>query len=251
MDIEHNQQRNISDSETGPQQRAARASVLRRTVRLTALVGAVVGLGVALTACQGGSAPGVASAGGTKSTGSANGSSNGSANGQSSGGKGVTSGSPGSQSGIALAGGNPTQQLAFSQCMRAHGVTDFPDPGSNGAISINGGSGSDLNPNNPTFQRAQKACQSKLPQPSAAQQAQALKSALAMARCMREHGISDFPDPQSGPGGRISLSLKGSSNSDLNPNDPAFQKAQKACMPNAPRLNGGPGGGPSVRSVAA
>ena len=28
------------------------------------------------------------------------------------------------------------QALRFSQCMRAHGVTDFPDPGSNGVITI-------------------------------------------------------------------------------------------------------------------
>jgi hypothetical protein len=68
-------------------------------------------------------------------------------------------------------GGQPTaaqiaqqqkQMLAFSACMRAHGVKDFPDP-SNGGIRLSGGPGSDLNPNNPTFQKAQHACQGKLP----------------------------------------------------------------------------------------
>jgi hypothetical protein len=68
-------------------------------------------------------------------------------------------------------GGQPTpaqlaqhqqQMLAFSACMRAHGLKDFPDP-SNGGLQIHSHPGSDLNPNNPTFQKAQQACQGHLP----------------------------------------------------------------------------------------
>ncbi len=68
-------------------------------------------------------------------------------------------------------GGQPTpaqiaqqQQklLAFSACMREHGVKDFPDP-SNGGLQIRVGPGSDLDPNNPTFQKAQHACKGNLP----------------------------------------------------------------------------------------
>ena len=66
----------------------------------------------------------------------------------------------------ALRGGQPLQKPdpakieKYSQCMRAHGVPDFPDP------SVNGGSirvqiGSDLNPNDPTFQNASKLCAKK------------------------------------------------------------------------------------------
>jgi hypothetical protein len=50
--------------------------------------------------------------------------------------------------------------LKFSQCMRAHGLKDFPDPqtaGNGQGITIN--LGGDLDPNSPTFQAAQKACQ--------------------------------------------------------------------------------------------
>jgi hypothetical protein len=60
------------------------------------------------------------------------------------------------------------QLLQYSECMRSHGITDFPDPqSSNGrvGISIKAGPGSDLNPNNPQFQAAQKACQKFLPGP--------------------------------------------------------------------------------------
>ncbi len=53
------------------------------------------------------------------------------------------------------------QALAFSACMRKHGVKDFPDPQfSAGRVSIRmrAGAGSDLNPQSPAFQAAQRAC---------------------------------------------------------------------------------------------
>jgi hypothetical protein len=58
------------------------------------------------------------------------------------------------------------QALKFSECMRAHGISDFPDPqvssGAGGVsigIRINGNGSSNLNPRDPQFQAAQKACQ--------------------------------------------------------------------------------------------
>jgi hypothetical protein len=52
--------------------------------------------------------------------------------------------------------------LAYSECMRAHGIKDFPDP-TNGGLRITGRQGSDLTPNNPHFQAAEKACQASSP----------------------------------------------------------------------------------------
>jgi hypothetical protein len=129
-------------------------------------------------------------------------------------------------------------QLSYSECMRSHGVSDFPDPDSQGRIQITSGPGSDLNPDNPVYQNAQKACQSKQPKPTPAQQAQAQAYALRVAQCMRAHGIKDYPDPSAGSGGKISIRLNNSPGSDLNPNNPLFQRAQKKCMPNAPKLPG-------------
>jgi hypothetical protein len=57
--------------------------------------------------------------------------------------------------------GQVEQQRKFSQCMRDHGVTNFPDPDENGGIAINGGAG--MNPNDPTFQAAQSACEKYRP----------------------------------------------------------------------------------------
>jgi hypothetical protein len=66
----------------------------------------------------------------------------------------------------ALRGGKPLEKPdpakleKFAQCMRAHGIADFPDPNGNG-LSIQTHPGSDLNPNNPTFQNASKLCAKK------------------------------------------------------------------------------------------
>jgi hypothetical protein len=51
--------------------------------------------------------------------------------------------------------------LAFSSCMRAHGITDFPDP-SGGSLPRIQPSG-DLDPNSPHFRSAYTACKSRLP----------------------------------------------------------------------------------------
>jgi hypothetical protein len=66
----------------------------------------------------------------------------------------------------ALRGGKPPQKPdpakleKYSQCMRAHGIPDFPDPSGSG-LSIQVHPGSDLNPNNSTFQSASKLCSKK------------------------------------------------------------------------------------------
>jgi hypothetical protein len=48
--------------------------------------------------------------------------------------------------------------------MRAHGLKNFPDPTfSQGRASLRIGRGGQLDPQSPTFQAAQKACQKNLP----------------------------------------------------------------------------------------
>lgn len=90
--------------------------------------------------------------------------------------------------------------LAFSQCMRSHGVTSYPDPNANGQVKIASNSG--INFYSPSFQAAQSACQKlQRGRPSASGQpsAEILGKFLAFSRCMRGHGISDFPDPTASP----------------------------------------------------
>jgi hypothetical protein len=146
-------------------------------------------------------------------------------------------GSGGGQSQFSIAGGSGSQMLAYAQCMRSHGVANFPDPNGQGVIS-----GSGINPGSASFQAANKDCRHFMPnggQPSPAQQAQAMAQALKFSECMRAHGISDFPDPQSGPGGGIAIRIRAGQGSDLNPQNPQFQAAQTACQ----SIMGGPKGG--------
>jgi hypothetical protein len=76
--------------------------------------------------------------------------------------------------------------------MRAHGVTNYPDPGSNGTIT---GTGIDFG--SAAFRAARARCASLSPMPPIRTHAtaQAVRQALASAACMRDHGFPDFPDP--------------------------------------------------------
>src|SRR5581483_2134500 len=94
--------------------------------------------------------------------------------------------------------------LAFARCMRSHGVPNFPDP-TGGELRLqiqktpNSTSVNGVEVNGPAFQSATQACHSYLPNgghPSAAQTAKVKAQALAMSRCMRSRGVSNFPDPQ-------------------------------------------------------
>lgn len=121
--------------------------------------------------------------------------------------------------------GNPADMLKFAQCMRSHGVGDFPDPSSNGSISV---SATDIQ--SALFQPADNTCRKLLPNggiPTAAQRAQGLAQLLKVSICMRAHGISDFPDPTANG---IQIPVRKGMPSDLDPNNPRFQAAEKACQ---------------------
>jgi hypothetical protein len=139
-------------------------------------------------------------------------------------------GSSGSSTTNAGASSKYQRGLAFASCMRSHGVPNFPDPTSNGAagmrvqVSPGGTKVNGVTVNGPAFQSAMQSCKSYLPNggsPSGAVSAQRRQQALKFAQCMRTHGVPNFPDPQFHGGGVL---IQG-----INPNDPAFQKAQQAC----------------------
>jgi hypothetical protein len=135
----------------------------------------------------------------------------------------------GAQSVMVMSGGNGAAMAKFAQCMRSHGVVDFPEPSSNGTILISG-----TVSQSPQYPAADNTCRNLLPNggiPTAAQQAQGLAQLLKFSVCMRAHGISDYPDPTSS-GIRI-LITKGMP-TDLDPNNPRLQSAEKACQHLAP-----------------
>ena len=131
------------------------------------------------------------------------------------------------------------QMLKFAECMRANGVTDFPDPSTSaGGTEIHFSAGDGIDPKDPTFQKAEQACSKFIGgslgtrgKPDKAMQARMLK----FAQCMRAHGVTNFPDPSTDGGIRI----EAGPGSGLDPNDPTFQQAQQACAALNPKGGGG------------
>jgi hypothetical protein len=105
----------------------------------------------------------------------------------------------------------------YADCMRTHGVTSFPDP----HVHVNGNQVSviqQLPPSaaaSPRFKSAEHACGGIIPGPNNVQSAEAghKQAFLAFARCMRAHGVSDFPDPTAQ--GQITREMLSASGVDL------------------------------------
>lgn len=120
--------------------------------------------------------------------------------------------------------------LAYVDCMRSHGVSNFPDPTSDGQIDVKfayGGkdgapASSGIDRMSPRYISADQTCRHLLPGglPTAAQNQQALGKELKFAQCMRSRGVSNFPDPTNAGVVR---------DIGVDQNSPQFQSAQKAC----------------------
>jgi hypothetical protein len=203
------------------------------TTRPVAVVAALAGLSLLVAACAGGAAHnGVASLGQSTTTTTAQsgapaaGSPGGEGQSPSVGGGG---GSPSSGGQFFMrTGGSYSQDLELAEYVGLHGLPNFPDPGSNGTFQLNG---SEYAANSPQFQNAQKECRKFVPNggapPPPAQQAKMLSQLLQFSECVRSHGITQFPDPQSING---NVRLVFTPNMGIDPNSPQFQAAQKACQ---------------------
>ena len=111
--------------------------------------------------------------------------------------------------------------VAYSDCMRSHGVSKFPDPGSNGAVPK--GSAQQFGVSDSQFQAAQSDCQHLLPSGGSFQQQaqqcfsagdcpaalvqQILTAQRKFAVCMRSHGVPNWPDPSVDSEGRPIFNL--------------------------------------------
>jgi hypothetical protein len=128
--------------------------------------------------------------------------------------------------------------LAFAECMRTHGVPNFPDPSTaGGGIQISSSSG--IKPFSPAFQSAQASCRKLLPGGGPPREASARDKArmLQTSQCMRQHGISGFPDPTTSPPtnpaayrailgrGGVFVAIPKT----IDPQSPAFRQAATVC----------------------
>ena len=127
--------------------------------------------------------------------------------------------------------------VAFSRCIRSHGVPNFADPKVSGQ-TVRMGSPSTVQ--SPAFQSAAHSCQRLLPKGAPgpeASSAQAQARMLNVSVCMRKHGISGFPDPSTSPpsssagnsgiiaSGGYYLAIPNS----IDTNSPEFERAAAAC----------------------
>ncbi len=102
----------------------------------------------------------------------------------------------GSSSGNTAA--NHEKAVKFAECMRANGVSEFPDPDASGTLTLDGiVNGSSLNPTTPAWNRAIRACKDLEPPGFMGRKRspQEQEAALKFAQCMRANGVPDFPDP--------------------------------------------------------
>ncbi|WP_018681934.1 hypothetical protein [Actinokineospora enzanensis] len=104
---------------------------------------------------------------------------------------------------------------AYVQCMRDHGI-DIEADIEDGRIQVRI-QGADK----ATIDAAEQACGGGLPKDEPGPGA--LEKAWELVRCMREHGIAAFPDPQPDGGIRID------SDQGIDPMSPEFLAAQQAC----------------------
>ena len=124
------------------------------------------------------------------------------------------------------------EAVAYSQCIRSHGVANFPDP----VQTPSGGYGYrtvGIDPNSASFQGALQACKA-LPSPwnSTGQQLSPAQQQawLNWAQCIRAHGLPDFPDP----------TFSGSEvhDSGVGQSSPQLQQAMDACKSQRPSVGG-------------
>src|SRR4051812_6883678 len=84
--------------------------------------------------------------------------------------------------------------VKFSECVRAHGVSDFPDPNAKNEFEY----GVSVTPD--VWTKAVNACKSLQPPGSLSSKRtpKQQSAGLKFADCIRRNGVKDFPDPVNG-----------------------------------------------------
>jgi hypothetical protein len=84
--------------------------------------------------------------------------------------------------------------VKFAECIRSHGVGDFPDPNAKNDFEY----GVSVTP--AVWQRATTACKDLQPPGtlSSKRTPKQQSASLEFAQCIRDHGVKDFPDPVNG-----------------------------------------------------
>jgi hypothetical protein len=147
--------------------------------------------------------------------------------------------------------------VGYSACMRSHGVLRFPDPDSSGHLPKADPHQLGISPSQ--LQAAQRACQHVLPNTGASFQQQTQQCFLAdecppalvqriltaqrrYARCIRSHGVPNWPDPTIDSQGRPYFDVSKAGVSSQYTHSAAFESQDRECE----RLVSGSSGGVPV-----
>ena len=142
--------------------------------------------------------------------------------------------SPPAGSGASPAQGRVQQLDVFAKCMRSHGEQDFyfssaKNSGASPAgeeLSIMGYFVPGVNPQQPPFPAAMKACKHLLPGGLGRRMTrQQIDQLVKFAACMRAHGYPGYPDPEMQNGQLIEQPLPAS----IDTSSPQFEAAQQTC----------------------
>jgi hypothetical protein len=127
------------------------------------------------------------------------------------------------------AGSTAAKAVAYTQCMRSHGVPEYPDPDSSGQLQKIG-SGQQVGVSDAQLTTASNACQSLWPYQALtqAQQQQELTEDLKFAQCMRSHGVPTLPDPVA-TNGQVEFVISVSKDG-FNPRSPQILAKARACQ---------------------
>jgi hypothetical protein len=153
----------------------------------------------------------------------------------------ATAGSPTAKanSSAGSGGGNDQEQaLKFAQCMRDNGVPNFPDPkfGAGGGVGISVPDGTDPQKADAAMQKCKQYMPNGGEPPKLDEQR--LAQLRKLAQCMRDNGVSNFPDPTDN-----GIQANGNT-SGIDPTDPKFEAAMKVCNKyGPPPPSGEPAGG--------
>jgi hypothetical protein len=122
--------------------------------------------------------------------------------------------------------------VAFTECMRSHGVPNFPSPDSSGGIPKTQVIA--VRSDNPArFDSASKTCEHLLPNGSlgapqtAQEEHKQLENELSFAKCMRSDGVTNFPDPS--VHGGLTVAMVEAQGIDVH--SPAVLRVVQKCLP--------------------
>jgi hypothetical protein len=195
--------------------------------RIALMAAGILAIGIGVAACGGGpSTPGSATGSATTA---------------------ASASAAGAHNSSASGGTQGTGLLAYSSCMRSHGVPNYPDPTSSGGIPKE--TCQQLGVSKSQLTTANSACQHLIPagetlsgknyQPIAASQQQDYLNAAA---CMRSHGVTNFPEPVF-QAGQVEFPMLEHL---VDLSSPQFQQAYEICQklipPGLPDSGSGSGG---------